>query len=98
MIITVVLEIMLFVGIALFVVTQMLVPALRGRRLFPMFRKAPTTEVQRRLEDINSEIDAMDLEQELAARRAELERKRSELGLGVDKTPSNINNNQEIKH
>lgn len=56
-----------------FFVSQILVPLLRGRALFPMFRKQRAA-IEKEISELNSQIDEADLVKQRDQLKAKLER------------------------
>lgn len=68
MLFSVLLDIVLFTLIAWIAITQLLIPALRGSRVFPVFSK-PSHKIADELAEVEQEIEAEHLRHELDLKR-----------------------------
>lgn len=66
-------DVLLITGIAWFVISQVVLPLLRGSRLFPHFSR-PAHSVQDEIAQVEQEIATERLRHELAHKREELQR------------------------
>jgi hypothetical protein len=73
----IVLEGLSILALVLVVVTQLIIPVILGRKIFPMFRRQHKLEVQ--LNEVEEQKAELDLEKKLVKERAALEQEYEKL-------------------
>ena len=67
-------EFVVFVVVILLIITQMLMPSLKGTKMFPMFQKEQ--KIQSEIRKLNQEFSEVDLEKEAREIRKTIKTKR----------------------
>jgi len=75
MLLLVVLELFLYLCLSVLAVTQMIIPSIKGTKMFPMFRKE--SKILSEITELNQQSAEIDLENQADTIRSTIETKRS---------------------
>jgi len=75
MLLLVVLELFLYLCLSVLAVTQMIIPLIKGTKMFPMFRKE--SKILSEITELNQQSAEIDLENQADTIRSTIETKRS---------------------